>query len=94
MVLYNNHNGSTGGGEMATITLKNIPNSLHAKLKKLAKAHRRSLNNELLACLEEVQVQSKLEPDAILRRARTLRKGIKGNLTEQQLKTFKEFGRK
>jgi plasmid stability protein len=36
-----------------TITLKNVPKSLHGKLTKRAKAHKRSLNQEAIACLEE-----------------------------------------
>ncbi len=37
---------------MATITIKNIPDDLYAKLKKAAAAHRRSLNSEAIVCLE------------------------------------------
>jgi plasmid stability protein len=39
---------------MATITLKNIPERLHRSLKKRASAHKRSLNQEALLCLEAV----------------------------------------
>ena len=38
---------------MATITLKNVPKALHAKLTKRAAAHKRSLNQEAIMCLEE-----------------------------------------
>jgi antitoxin FitA len=38
---------------MPTITLKNVPKSLHARLVKRAKAHKRSLNQEAIACIEE-----------------------------------------
>lgn len=41
-----NHNGSV------TITLKNIPPGLHARLKASAARNRRSLNSEILARLE------------------------------------------
>jgi hypothetical protein len=37
---------------MPTITLKNVPKPLHAKLLKRAKAHKRSLNQEAIACIE------------------------------------------
>ena len=37
---------------MPTITLKNVPKSLHARLVKRAKAHKRSLNQEAIACIE------------------------------------------
>ena len=37
---------------MATLTLKNIPDELHAKLKESAERNRRSLNSEILMRLE------------------------------------------
>jgi len=37
---------------MATLTLKNIPDELHAQLKESAKRNRRSLNSEILIRLE------------------------------------------
>ena len=37
---------------MATLTLKNIPDELHALLKKSAERNRRSLNSEILIRLE------------------------------------------
>jgi plasmid stability protein len=35
-----------------TLTLKNLPDVLHARLTAAAKRHRRSLNNEAIVCLE------------------------------------------
>ena len=37
---------------MATLTLRNVPDALVARLKERAKRHRRSLNNETIAALE------------------------------------------
>ena len=37
---------------MATLTLRNVPDDLVARLKARAKRHRRSLNNETIAALE------------------------------------------
>lgn len=37
---------------MATLTLKNIPEELHARLKESAEKNRRSLNSEILIRLE------------------------------------------
>jgi plasmid stability protein len=37
---------------MATLTLKNIPDDLHARLKESAEKNRRSLNSEILIRLE------------------------------------------
>ena len=39
---------------MATLTLKNIPDELHARLKESAERNRRSLNSEILVRLESV----------------------------------------
>ena len=35
-----------------TLTLKNLPDALHARLAAAARRHRRSLNNEAIVCLE------------------------------------------
>lgn len=35
-----------------TLTLKNLPDVLHARLTAAAKRHRRSLNKEAIVCLE------------------------------------------
>ena len=37
---------------MATITLKNVPDELHQRLKASARRNRRSMNSEALVCLE------------------------------------------
>ena len=37
-----------------TLTLKNIPDAVYAKLKSAAALHRRSLNSEAIVCLETV----------------------------------------
>ena len=38
---------------MPTITIRNVPEALHQRLKARAKAHRRSLNAEALTVLDE-----------------------------------------
>jgi antitoxin FitA len=38
---------------MATITFKNIPDDLYERLKQAANAHHRSVNSELIHCLEK-----------------------------------------
>ena len=37
---------------MATLTLKNVPEKLHKRLKESAAQHRRSINSEAICCLE------------------------------------------
>ena len=38
---------------MPTLTVQDVPSTLHAKLKRRAERHRRSLNDEVLAVLED-----------------------------------------
>jgi plasmid stability protein len=38
---------------MPTLTVQNVSSALHAKLKRRAERHRRSLNDEVLAVLED-----------------------------------------
>ncbi|MDZ7825815.1 MAG: Arc family DNA-binding protein [Gammaproteobacteria bacterium] len=38
---------------MATVTFKNIPDDLYEQLKQAAHAHHRSVNSELIHCLEQ-----------------------------------------
>ena len=38
---------------MATLTLKNVPDDLHRRLKARAEQNHRSLNREAIRCLEE-----------------------------------------
>ena len=47
---------------MPTLTLKNIPDDLHARLKASAEANRRSLNSEVLVRLEHDLKRPVLDP--------------------------------
>ena len=78
---------------MVNITLKNVPHSIHRQLKKQAALHRRSLNGEILACLERNVGNVKVDVDAMLAEARSLRKKISGRLTDRLLKRIKNEGR-
>lgn len=61
---------------MASLTIKNIPDDLYEHLKKAATTHHRSINSELIVCLEKALLPSKLSPDEQLSAARTLRKKV------------------
>ena len=39
---------------MATLTIKNIPDEVYEQLKQRAARHRRSVNSEVIVCLEQV----------------------------------------
>ncbi len=47
---------------MPTLTLKNIPDDLHARLKASAERNRRSLNSEILVRLEQDIKRPVLDP--------------------------------
>lgn len=49
---------------MPTLTLKNIPEDLHARLKASAERNRRSLNSEILVRLEQDISRPVLDPIA------------------------------
>ena len=59
-----------------TLTLKNIPDELYGRLKAAAEAHRRSLNSEVLVCLESALLPQRMPVEDRLARARELRKAL------------------
>lgn len=58
---------------MATLTVKNIPADLYERLKASAAEHRRSINSEIVVCLERALASERLDPAAQLARADALR---------------------
>ncbi len=61
-----------------TLTLKNIPDALYVRLKETADAHRRSLNSEVIVCLESILLPQKISVDERLARARQIRQALPG----------------
>ncbi|MDO8501617.1 MAG: Arc family DNA-binding protein [Gemmatimonadaceae bacterium] len=52
---------------MATLTIKNLPDSLYERLKAKAAEHRRSINSEAILAVERAVADSgALEPEEIL----------------------------
>ena len=58
---------------MPTLTVKNIPQELYERLKQSAAEHRRSINSEILVCLERSLYSERVDPQAVLARADALR---------------------
>ena len=56
-----------------TITLKNIPDEIYASLKQAAEVHHRSINSEVIACLERVLMPARPSAEEHLARARQIR---------------------
>jgi len=79
---------------MPNITLKNIPPDVYQQIKQAATQHRRSLNNEILICLERSFSTKKQEEATILAKARVLREKTKGHvITDEELLQAKSEGR-
>ena len=73
------HNGifTVLGLVMATsITLKNIPDHVYASLRAAANAHHRSLNGEIIACLEQSLLPTKNNVQEHLAKAREIRRAL------------------
>jgi plasmid stability protein len=78
---------------MASILLKNIPKEIHAEVKRRARRNRRSINGEIISCLESVLRVYPCEPAVELGEVRQLRSQVKGFLTGRLLEELKSEGR-
>ncbi|MEY4210467.1 MAG: hypothetical protein RLZ92_847 [Pseudomonadota bacterium] len=64
---------------MPALTIKNIPESLFEQLKSAAEQHRRSINSEVLICIEQALIAKKSDPSERLKRIEQLRASISAN---------------
>ncbi|MDD5095523.1 MAG: Arc family DNA-binding protein [Dehalococcoidia bacterium] len=80
---------------MPTITVKNIPSDLYERLKQSAAENRRSINSEVIVCIErEVQVRKHENIDDLLAKARKVRGKTSGQvLTDEKFTELKALGR-
>lgn len=79
---------------MPTFTLKNIPDSLYTQLKEAARVHHRSMNSEVLYCVERTLGTHKIDVSSVLEAAQKLRaKTVQYPLTDQELNEAKNVGR-
>ena len=79
---------------MATITVKNIPEDLYERLKESARAHRRSINSEIIVCIERVIGTHKIDVEAMLAEAEKLReKTAQYRITDDEINDAKADGR-
>lgn len=77
-----------------TLTLKNIPDEVYERLKASAGAHRRSINSEVLVCLEAQLLPNRFPVSDRLARARMLRKTPAPKaFTTRDTDAFKRGGR-
>lgn len=79
---------------MTSFTVKNIPDHLYQRLKDSASAHHRSINGEVLACLEATFMPRKTSADDAIRIARALRSQVKAEeLDPDEITNAKQNGR-
>ena len=77
-----------------TITLKNVPDALHGRLRAAAAAHRRSINSEAIVCLEAALSGQQVSVDDRLARARLLRATLNdGRFAADEIDALKRDGR-
>ncbi len=79
---------------MASLTIKNIPEPLYEQLKQAAQAHHRSINSELIVCLEKVLQPTKPALNTVKSSAQTLRNRVNAkNIRIEDIDTAKQEGR-
>lgn len=79
---------------MPTLTIKGISDPLYRQLKERAAGHRRSLNSEVLVCLELAVAAEVVDPKTALTRADAVRRKLSvPRLTEARLRAAKAVGR-
>jgi len=80
---------------MATLTIKNIPDGLYRELKRTAEQHLRSLNSQVIVCLELSLQRARSDASSILARARQLRtRTLRPLLNNRRLSRARNIGRR
>ena len=79
---------------MTTFTVKNIPSDLYSLLKKSSAMNRRSINSEIIVCIEKALCSRRIGTETMLQRAREIRKITRNHLlTEEEITQAKIEGR-
>ncbi len=79
---------------MPTLTIKGLPDPIYERLKAQADAHRRSLNGEIIMCLERAVSATRFDPEAWLTEARAFRESLSVEpLTDRELRSARQAGR-
>lgn len=78
---------------MASITVKNIPEPLMHLLRRAAEQANRSLNRQIIECLERQLLPRVLDVEATIRRARELRARGPARVTLGEIEEAKRRGR-
>jgi len=79
---------------MATVTVKNIPDDLYARLKAAAAKNRRSINSEIIMCIEENLLYRRISAEQVLDRVRKIRVAMRpAEMTIEQIDNARREGR-
>jgi len=79
---------------MATVTVKNIPDELYERLKSAAEINRRSINSEIIMCIENTVISRRINLDEVLENARRLRRLTDGHpIAHEEFNQAKAEGR-
>lgn len=79
---------------MPSLTIKGIPDKLLRRLRQRALRHRRSLNSEVITCLEQAADASLVDPEAWLAEADRLRSRVAVTpMSDTSLRKAKAKGR-
>lgn len=79
---------------MATITLKNIPDTTYNMVKQLAVENHRSINSEIINLIEKATKSTKIDPNQHLVLSRKLREKSKNMIiSDAELTDMKNEGR-
>ena len=79
---------------MPNLTIKGVPQRLYLRLKRRAARHRRSLNSEVIICLEQAVDAALIDPESWLASVDRLRERLSLTpLTESALRKAKATGR-
>jgi plasmid stability protein len=78
-----------------SLTIKNLPEPLYERLKQEAQRHRRSLNSEVIARLEQVLLTTRIDPDRFLEDLAGLQRrlSVSTPLNQEILDAAKRAGR-
>ncbi len=80
---------------MPALTVKGLPDNVYRRLKANAARHRRSLNSEVITCLERSLALPERQPEEIVAALRRFHQTLRGAppLTDAFLRRAKSVGR-
>ncbi len=79
---------------MPSITIKNIPDKIYKELKIKAAQNKRSLNNEVLFCLESYLDNRMIDVEELIKEVKKIRAGILNKISNKEVIKAKKSGRK